>query len=144
MSSSAAHPGLLSWRAGHVAGPRKTLDLPEHRRDSRYTRAREGEGMSDIESRMASLGPEARARVDEAMRAALEKELLAGGPGLSLRGEFSRGLIFSRSRPAELAGLQETVIQQAGALDDETFAKFATRLRQLKETGREAAPGGGS
>ena len=100
--------------------------------------------MSDIESRLSSLGPEARARVNDAMKSALEKELVAGSPALRARGEFSRGIIFSRSRPAELADLQESVIQQAGTLDDETFAKFATRLRQMKDTGTEGAPGGGS
>jgi hypothetical protein len=96
---------------------------------------------SGTDPRLAQLGPEARARVDDAMKTAIEQELATARPA---RGEFSRGIIFSRSRPAALLAGQDSVIQHAASLDDATFAKFADRLRSLKDTVREPGPGGGS
>jgi hypothetical protein len=91
--------------------------------------------MSEMDPRLSSLGPEARARVEAALKAAVEQELTAESPLVAARGEFSRGIIFSRSRPAALREEMESVIKQATELDEPTFAKFAERLRALKEAG---------
>jgi hypothetical protein len=65
------------------------------------------------------------------MKEALEKELVT--PLASAKGEFSRGIIFSRSKPQMLDEMQ-SVIQPATEMDDATFAKFAERLRSIKES----------
>jgi hypothetical protein len=90
--------------------------------------------MTEMDPRLSSLGPEARARVEAALKAAVERELTAEAPVAELRGEFSRGIIFSRSRPAALREEMASVLRQATELDEPTFAKFAERLRTLKES----------
>lgn len=90
----------------------------------------------DLNSRLSKLTPEARARVEKTMKQALERELVT--PDLAAaRGEFSRGIIFSRSRPRALDEM-ESVVLPARDMDDATFTKFAERLRSLKESGGES------
>lgn len=83
------------------------------------------------ESELAKLRPEARKRVEAALKEGLEAEL--AGEALSPEArmaEFSRGWFFSRSRPTAFG--EAEVMRNTMTLDDESFGKFAERLTQLK------------
>lgn len=84
--------------------------------------------------RLDQLTPEARQRVQDALKNHIESELSAGSglSDLAKRGEFSRGIIFSRSRPASMLDRDREVLDQAAKLDEATFAKFAKNISQLK------------
>jgi hypothetical protein len=92
--------------------------------------------------RLDQLTPEARQRVQDALQSHIESELSAGpiGPNVNKAAEFSRGIIFSRSRPTSMLDHEKEVINQAAKLDEATFAKFAKNISQLKST---KGPGGG-
>lgn len=85
-------------------------------------------------SRLDTLAPEARARVEAALKTNIEAEL-AGGvlSGVNAR-DFSRGIIFSKVVGAKPV-LDELVINQAVNLDNEAFKNFADRLTNLKNLG---------
>jgi hypothetical protein len=83
------------------------------------------------ETELAKLRPEARTRVEAALKEGLEAEL--AGEALSpeaRRAEFSRGWFFSRAKPADL--VEEEVMRKTMSLDDASFRNFAERLTQLK------------
>ena len=86
------------------------------------------------EEQLAKLAPDARKRVEEALRAGLEAELAAEALSPAARAtEFSRGWFFSRAKPASLEALEEKgILQQSLNMDDAAFGKFAARLTQLK------------
>lgn len=81
------------------------------------------------------LGPDARMRVEAALKAKIEAELAndAGRVGGLEAREFSRGIIFSRSRGRLDASLEdETILRGAIQMDEQTFANFSERLATLK------------
>jgi hypothetical protein len=103
-----------------------------------------------ISERLSELAPEARARVESALKPILEAELTqeARGPVSPHAREFSRGIIFSRSRSRAVAGEvleDQALLRQAAELDEATFTKFADRLSALKNI-KDAGtgPGGGT
>ncbi|MBD2233665.1 hypothetical protein [Phormidium tenue] len=81
---------------------------------------------------LSNLTPEARARVSEALKANIEKELITGpiSPGGSAAA-FSRGILFSRST-SSFKELEETVINSAVELDDVKFKSFVERLSAIR------------
>jgi len=89
---------------------------------------------SDID-RLSSLQPEARARVESALKAAIEREVAAGrvGGGAAAGGNmFSRGWVFSRITPA---ARDEGLIMQhpeVAKMSPDQLASFAQRLAQMK------------
>jgi hypothetical protein len=86
---------------------------------------------TDWESELAKLRPEARRRVEAALKAGLEAELSGEAVSAEARkAEFSRGWFFSRAKPAALG--EEEVMRNTISMDDESFRKFAERLTQLK------------
>jgi hypothetical protein len=97
-----------------------------------------------LESRLAGLSKEARARVEQTMKEAIERELAteAMGPAAAREKEFSKGWFFSRSRPTTAMDLEKTVLQHAAVMDDKAFEVFASRLRSLKGMMKEERGGG--
>jgi hypothetical protein len=86
-------------------------------------------------SRLEKLDPDARGRVESALKDALERETVAGGlgGGTAAAGNiFSRGWIFSRLTPTavDLAGIAE--LPGVAALSPQEFTDFAGRLAELK------------
>ena len=85
-------------------------------------------------ARMNELAPAARDRVAAALKSTIEAELTKSTPGLEAAGkEFSRGLIFSRSRGRMTTGEHPEIINQLQGMDEATFSKFAARLNTLKD-----------
>ncbi len=84
----------------------------------------------DLE-RLEHLSPEARARVDSAFKAAIEREVVVGEIGPAAAGNiFSRGWIFSRLTPTAMAELKS--LPELEKMNAEQFAEFATRLSEMK------------
>lgn len=85
--------------------------------------------------RLDQLTPTARERVQDALKKEIEAELGSGAEAERIRGEFSRGIIFSRSRPASLLQKEreDEIVQKAATMDEATFARFARNLSQLKK-----------
>jgi hypothetical protein len=97
-----------------------------------------------LETRLARLAPEARARVEAALVEAVQRELVQQGAGLLTEAkEFSKGWFFSRSRPQAFA-VEDRVIQEAASMDEASFAKFASRLRMLRDVAKETKEAGES
>lgn len=82
-----------------------------------------------FQSRLTSLSPEARARVEAALKTTIDAEL-ASEAGQRLSGQFSRGWIFSR---VVNALPEQELINEAMQLDDAKFSQFAERLVRLKQ-----------
>ena len=83
------------------------------------------------EKELAKISPEAKKRVEAALKAGLAAELAAEAVSPEARlAEFSRGWFFSRAKPSSLQ--EEEVMRNYLALDDEAFRKFANRRTQLK------------
>ncbi len=75
------------------------------------------------------LAPAARARVSSALKTSVAAELGKTSP-VADRGEFSKGVLFSRSRAQMMD--DASVVEQASNMDAATFAKFAQNLQTLK------------
>jgi hypothetical protein len=90
--------------------------------------------------RLDKLSPEARSRVEDTIRKAIEQETVAGGlGGASAAGNiFSRGWIFSRLTPTamDLGAIRE--LPGVASLNPQEFTEFASRLADLK---KQAGPG---
>jgi hypothetical protein len=89
----------------------------------------------DLTRRLADLPPDARARVESALKATLDNELAAGAAARRAGGgevarDFSRGIIFSKVVNAVAS--QDAVVLPALNLDEAQFSKFADRLAQLQ------------
>jgi len=86
--------------------------------------------------RLEALHPEARARVESALKEALEREVVAGsvGGGAAASNIFSRGWVFSRLTPTATEDLSR-VLPEMGKMGDAEFSKFAARLGELKGKG---------
>lgn len=83
--------------------------------------------------RLDALAPEARVRVESALKEALEREVVAGGltGGAAAANIFSRGWIFSRLTPTATDEFVR-VLPEMSKMSEDEFAKFATRLSELK------------
>ena len=83
----------------------------------------------------ANLSPEARDRVEKALKDALEREVAesALGPGgLAAAGNiFSRGWIFSRLTPTAEKEMAR-ILPELSKMGSEEFVRFASRLAELK------------
>ncbi len=94
--------------------------------------------MPDYSKQLEQLAPEARKRVEEILKASIERELArdaAGGGGVAgelAKKEFSKGWFFSRSRPVGIRPEEEMILDNVVRLDDTSFARFAERLASLK------------
>jgi hypothetical protein len=100
-----------------------------------------------LDAKLTGLGRDARARVETALKAAIERELAAEATGVSAGAvsaakEFSKGWFFSRSRPVKSIDEELAFVQLAASMDEASFAKFAERLQSLR-TLRDAESGGG-
>jgi hypothetical protein len=96
----------------------------------------------DIQQSLQSidnLSEDAKARVSDALKAAIEQETVAAATASAATAfVFSRGWIFSRLAPAnptlELRAIKELT---GGELGPDQFAEFADKLAELK---RRASP----
>jgi|tagenome__1003787_1003787.scaffolds.fasta_scaffold20064612_2 hypothetical protein len=94
----------------------------------------------DLE-RLDSLSATARARVEAALKEAIEREAVSGAIGGDVAAAgvaFSRGVFFSRATPVQVADID--VISRMPGFDKlapDEFSSFAERLAQLK---RQADP----
>jgi hypothetical protein len=90
--------------------------------------------------KLAELAPDAKARIETALKTNIEAEL-AKTPGAGLAGkEFSRGIIFSRSRGKLTTQLDDqAILNEVKTMDEATFSKFASRLGALKNL-KEGGP----
>ncbi len=89
------------------------------------------------DSELSKLSPDARATVQNALKASAQASLSKVSAA-----EFSRGWVFSRSRPKPEAQHEEQILQNATSMDQATFAKFAANLAALKT--KTGGTGGGS
>ena len=88
---------------------------------------------NDDFQRLEGLPPEAKSRVESVLKAAIERETVAGGlSGAASSNIFSRGWIFSRLTPgiSDLETLKG--LPGVAQLDAEAFGDFAARLAKLK------------
>jgi hypothetical protein len=83
--------------------------------------------------KLAELAPEARARIESALKNHIETELASGAAAGGKAGrEFSRGIIFSRSR-GRLQDIEHSqIVNELKGMDEATFTKFASRLAAIK------------
>lgn len=93
-------------------------------------------------SRLDALPTDARARVEEALKKSLEKELVTGavkvgGPGDVMAHSRSKGAFFSRSKTSDnVRDINEhELVKDVSRMDDTAFNKFAERLATLKGIG---------
>lgn len=97
------------------------------------------------QSQIDKLPPDARARVNAALKRAIEGELASGsvGPGDELMAHSrSRGFILSRSRTTdslreERVNVDRAVLRNLETLDDAAFTKFAERLATVKKIAKQ-------
>lgn len=93
-------------------------------------------------SRLERLAPEARARVERALKQTLDTELARAATGIAgteaMAHSRSKGFFFSRSKtsdilrsPADL--VDRTLVQNVEDLDDAAFNRFAERLTKLRD-----------
>lgn len=87
---------------------------------------------------LAKLTTSARAKVETALKATLERELasraVGGGTDPQLAAHSrSQGAFFSRSKTSDKLGRDDDkMMEHVTQLDDEAFQKFASRLATLK------------
>lgn len=92
----------------------------------------------ELKAKLTNLGPAARTRVEDALSKVIDAELALGASavdvGSAAAKEFSKGIFFSRSRPASLTSRLEDnqLLERTINLDDQAFAKFSERLSSLK------------
>lgn len=100
--------------------------------------------MDDYE--LSKLAPEARSRVEDAIKRTIEGELARAAGGLN-GGEMmahsrSKGFFFSRSKTSDslldrvsnpAVDLDRALLRNVETLDDASFARFADRLSTLKK-----------
>jgi hypothetical protein len=88
----------------------------------------------DLE-RLKDLNPEARERVESALKAAIEREAAEaniGGSALAGGNMFSRGWIFSRITPTAVDARLINEAMELDKLSAEEFSSFANRLAEVK------------
>jgi len=98
--------------------------------------------MSDeITKRLANLSPEARSRVEAALKNAIDTEVSNSAlarPNMP-NAMFSRGVLFSRVTSSLATHGDDVMLKDMASLDDAQFSKLAERLSQIKNI----KPGGG-
>lgn len=91
----------------------------------------DSKGMDEHLTKLESLSPDARARVESSLKRSIESELAssptAGSPS------FSRGIFFSRVAAKMMA--EDAILPIVKDMGDEDFEKFANRLTRLREMG---------
>lgn len=99
-------------------------------------------------SPLENLAPEARARVESALKRTLDAELARAASGIpgaeAMAHSRSKGFFFSRSKTSDVLRPQmeidRTLLQNIQGMDDAAFSRFAERLTRLRQIGG----GGGS
>ncbi len=95
-------------------------------------------------SKLESLPADARARVEDALKKSLDKELATSAAGKVGKGagdvmahSRSKGAFFSRSKTSDnIRDLNEhEMVKDVARMDDASFNKFAERLATLKGIG---------
>jgi len=84
--------------------------------------------------RLGDLQPEARLRVETALKDAIDREVVsgAGGGPLAAGNIFSRGWIFSRLTPTALDARIIRELPGLASMGPEEFVTFANRLAEMK------------
>jgi len=89
---------------------------------------------------VSKLAPEARARVEDALKRSLEAELQREAGGVvgaeAMAHSRSKGFFFSRSKTSDVLRRpdEEALIRNVETMGEVEFNKFAERLTQLKKT----------
>ena len=91
------------------------------------------EKLSGHLTRLNELSPDARARVEDTLKTTIESELSRGAASNLAGKEFSRGIIYSRSRGRMSVGEHPEIIKDLQGMDEATFGKFTDRLKSLKD-----------
>lgn len=87
------------------------------------------------------LAPEARGRVESALRQALDSELARAAAGATgseaMAFSRSKGFFFSRSKTSDVlrpqTEVERTLLRNLESLDEAAFSRFAERLTRLRE-----------
>jgi hypothetical protein len=93
--------------------------------------------VSDEIKRLADLHPEARSRVEAALKEALDREVVSGNLGgpAAAGNIFSRGWIFSRLTPTAMDTRIIRELPGLAKMGPDEFATFASRLAEMKRQG---------
>ena len=86
----------------------------------------------DLRAQLSKLSPEARARVESALKDTLEKEIAVetGGRVPGAAASFSRGILFSKS--GKSLSLDEEILPGLAEMDEAKFKAFTDRIAQLR------------
>ena len=87
--------------------------------------------------RLNELAPDARERVENALKTTIEAELAHAEGPMKAGKEFSKGVFFSRQQ-GRTAAPDDDIIRHAVNLEEPKFKEFAERLatlKKLKDTG---------
>lgn len=84
----------------------------------------------ELKANLGKLNPAAKARIEAALKASVEKELAGevGKPGSAAA--FSRGILFSKS--GKSVSFEEQILPALQDLDDAAFKSFMNRVAALK------------
>lgn len=89
---------------------------------------------------LARLSPEARAKVQESLKATLERAI--AGQAIDVANSpvaahsRSQGAFFSRSKTSDIVRGDDVIIENVTKLDDAAFEKFSERLAAIKKLNR--------
>lgn len=97
-----------------------------------------GDIADDVKSKLSDLNPAVRARVENALKETIDREIAASGGPAGARMAFSRGIFFSKS--GARASLEETILPAVTEMDEAKFKTFMDRIATLKKMN----PGGGA
>ena len=95
---------------------------------------------------LAKLAPEARARVEAALKRTLDAELSKAATGVAgpeaMAHSRSKGFFFSRSKTSDImrgpqVEIEQAVLRNIETMDDTAFHKFADRLVTLRKARSE-------
>lgn len=91
--------------------------------------------MTDFSKELSGLSPDARARVETALKATLDQQLKReASASKSDAAAFSRGVLFSKSSD-RVMNLDESILPALTEMDDAKFRTFIDRVTQLKNAG---------
>ncbi|WP_157084706.1 hypothetical protein [Sphingomonas pituitosa] len=97
------------------------------------------------EGELSKLNPDARSRVEEAMKRAIESEIARAATGVAgdelMAHSRSKGFFFSRSKTTDalkdrinpVVDLDRALLRNVESLDDAAFSRFADRLSKLRD-----------
>jgi hypothetical protein len=89
----------------------------------------------DLRKKLDNLSPEARARVESALKENIDRELVKEATAIGDGGRvsaFSRGILFSKNSAARPG--EELVLPAIHEMDDAKFKTFLDRVTALKGT----------